>query len=48
MSLSACLLYFSFLLTITISISPDNVCTFHIGGKLFSLVYLQKQQPYKF
>ena len=22
------------------SISPDNICTFHIGGKLFSLLYL--------
>ena len=27
--------------------STDNVCTFHVGGKLFSLVYLEKDLPYK-
>lgn len=30
------------------TLSPDNVCTFHIGGKLFSLIYLQKPTPYTY
>lgn len=32
----------------TYSISSDNVCTFNLGGKLFSLIKLEKPDNYKF
>jgi hypothetical protein len=35
-----------FLLYAVKTISPDNVCTFHKGAQLFSLVYLQESSPY--
>lgn len=28
-------------------ISADNICTFHIADRLFSLIYLQGNDPYK-
>ena len=41
--------YFIFIALIYVvrTLSPDNVCTFHIGGKLFSLIYLEKSEPYE-
>jgi hypothetical protein len=39
---------FVILLKITTQITIENACTFRMGGKLFSLIYLQKPQPYKF
>ena len=44
--LSFCFLL-SLLSTHVHSISADNVCTFHIGGKLFSLLYLDIEEGYE-
>lgn len=34
------------LITDVRAISADNACTFHLGGRLFSLLYLQKDKAY--
>lgn len=28
-------------------LSADNICTFHIADRLFSLIYLQSNNPYR-
>ena len=38
---------FLFLLSLVQGFSTDTVCSFHVGGKLFSLIFLEKQTPYE-
>ena len=35
-----------FMFQAILTISADNVCTFHQGGQIFSLVSLQQSTPY--
>lgn len=37
---------FHLFISTALSLSADNTCTFHLGGKLFSLLLMKKEKPH--